>query len=1106
MNWQSHHRRSHGLAHQRCRPLRRHLPPLLALVLFATGLQMLRAAPSLPLAPQRSWVNVTPAVAVAPALKTPGLAPSMVYDSRIEKLLLFGNGDSNFQPFSWDGVGWTQKVTNDAPPPRYAAAAAYDSLNGQSVIFGGTPDPLLPDSFAETWLLDSATSQWTRAFPRPGDQAPVARQAASMAYDPTNKEVLLFGGSTAVHASNAVPGVNLFGVGCVLNAGCSYLHLGDTWAWNGVNWRVKATGGPTPRAGAAMAYDPKRRQVVLYGGCTAPPEPVLYNPLECDGARVALQDTWVWDGSAWTEVTGEDAPQRRFGAGAVYDPETEEVILHGGGAAGIDPDDPTATAVVTTLPAVNPATTVPQARPLDPGAAAPEGSFFADTWGWDGRNWTQRPDTEVTASAFFAFGYDTRGGELVRVGGRRASCNPSQRYEQCYLAETWVYAEPASPVITAVAPAVVSPGASHTALTVHGRDLAGASSVTFDNPGLTVHSMTLEDRHTINLDISVSLDAAPGGSALTLATRVGTASCSECFGIGPPQRIVEVEGQKSPPAVSADATPEVIVSNFAGGELVRILDTLNGVTTVLSEKRVPVDSDGVSFNPEEDDTELWVTGEGPHPLVVAVVNDDGSTRTTSAPFVYRLDLTTPELLLRMTDPITSRSDCVNVEIEVPENSRLDLVIDDEDPATTPYRRSWNEERGVNDCPPSSAFSAGEITASVVVTDRLGNVSPPRVVTSLKIDEDELVPVDPPVGVNSGKEPVIITAKGLATAKSVRFGSTSVPFTRTSSYRLEVTTPRHPVGVTDLVVETATGTITLPYRFVAGGWRTAEPLTACSEPAAFLSCDARYLHTATLLDGPACRAVVRAGYCGKVLVAGGTVDYFAFASVERLCQGSSDPNIVGACVERLGLRSAQVYNPENGRWSVASSMSVTRFQHTATLLDGPECHVPLPLAPSHCGKVLVVGGQGPRGEGVGSAELYDPATDTWLPAGSLAVPRFHHTATLLYDDGCMICTSVVIAGGATYEPARPLALSSSEIYNPLTNTWVTGPPMGEARVNHTAVTGRGSVVRKLYRLLILEKRRCRYLSVLTTRRWWGIRFPRHPLWRPATTSRRGGSHR
>src|SRR5262245_41317719 len=69
----------------------------------------------------------------------------------------------------------------------------------------------------------------------------------------------------------------------------------------------------------------------------------------------------------------------------------------------------------------------------------------------------------------------------------------------------------------------------------------------------------------------------------------------------------------------------------------------------------------------------------------------------------------------------------------------------------------------------------------------------------------------------------------------------------------------------------------------------------------------------------------------------------------------------------------------GTWTVtANDMSVPRMDHAATLLGD--------------GRVLVSGGRAGSGPVAvsASAELYDPATNLWVPAAAMSVPRQLHT--------------------------------------------------------------------------------------------------------------------
>jgi N-acetylneuraminic acid mutarotase len=96
-----------------------------------------------------------------------------------------------------------------------------------------------------------------------------------------------------------------------------------------------------------------------------------------------------------------------------------------------------------------------------------------------------------------------------------------------------------------------------------------------------------------------------------------------------------------------------------------------------------------------------------------------------------------------------------------------------------------------------------------------------------------------------------------------------------------------------------------------------------------------------------------------------------------------------------------------------------------------------------GKVLVAGGRSGNSAFVNSAELYDPATETWSYTGSLNTPRAAHTATLLPNG------KVLAAGGYNLRDNSPNALNSAELYDPATGTWSSTGSLNGGRVLHTA---------------------------------------------------------
>ena len=96
-----------------------------------------------------------------------------------------------------------------------------------------------------------------------------------------------------------------------------------------------------------------------------------------------------------------------------------------------------------------------------------------------------------------------------------------------------------------------------------------------------------------------------------------------------------------------------------------------------------------------------------------------------------------------------------------------------------------------------------------------------------------------------------------------------------------------------------------------------------------------------------------------------------------------------------------------------------------------------------GKVLVTGGYGgsPGPVALVSSELYDPASGTWSNTGDLNMYRILHTATRLN------CGEVLVASGQTAGVYTNTA--TAEIYEPDTGTWTMTGSLNTARNSHTA---------------------------------------------------------
>jgi Kelch motif/Galactose oxidase, central domain len=120
----------------------------------------------------------------------------------------------------------------------------------------------------------------------------------------------------------------------------------------------------------------------------------------------------------------------------------------------------------------------------------------------------------------------------------------------------------------------------------------------------------------------------------------------------------------------------------------------------------------------------------------------------------------------------------------------------------------------------------------------------------------------------------------------------------------------------------------------------------------------------------------------------------------------------------------------GRLAAVGPMTVARAAHTATALPN--------------GQVLVTGGctrsgcEGP--EDGRRAEVFDPGTGRFVPAGEMTTSRVGHTATALPGG------RVLLAGGYSGEGTAPLA--TTELYDPAVG-FRPGPAMGRGHGGHVA---------------------------------------------------------
>lgn len=161
----------------------------------------------------------------------------------------------------------------------------------------------------------------------------------------------------------------------------------------------------------------------------------------------------------------------------------------------------------------------------------------------------------------------------------------------------------------------------------------------------------------------------------------------------------------------------------------------------------------------------------------------------------------------------------------------------------------------------------------------------------------------------------------------------------------------------------------------------------------------------------------------------------YASLTRLADGRV--LLAGGYTAGGPSRGAELYDPSADTWTATGAMADVRTGHGATLLPN--------------GKVLVAGGDAGLRAPVDTAELYDPATGTWSSAGTMATARENHVEELLADG------RVLVAGG-DYSDSSTHFVAGAELYDPASNSWSPTGSLATARAQMASVAlGDGTVL-------------------------------------------------
>lgn len=128
-------------------------------------------------------------------------------------------------------------------------------------------------------------------------------------------------------------------------------------------------------------------------------------------------------------------------------------------------------------------------------------------------------------------------------------------------------------------------------------------------------------------------------------------------------------------------------------------------------------------------------------------------------------------------------------------------------------------------------------------------------------------------------------------------------------------------------------------------------------------------------------------------------------------------VIGGMSRREATRSAERYDPKEGRWKAIAEMSISRFGANVANL----------------GSQLYVCGGGDEASRLNTAERYDPHHNVWIQLESMSSKR--------NGVGVAACGGKIYAIGG-FDGSTPL--SSAEVYDPRTMKWSQIASMSQAR--------------------------------------------------------------
>jgi hypothetical protein len=286
-------------------------------------------------------------------------------------------------------VGQVDGASRPTPPARAHHALFYDEARQRVVLTGGSAVDSRRNvtDFDDLWSFDGV--RWT-TLAKPGDPLPGIRIAADRqhhlyslgGFADSGLGVLRLMENGRWQRVNVIPSSAMRAeMGFVFDAARGrFVAFGssmtggqarpEVWEYDGSQWARTAAAPPPGRLGPAMVYDVRRKRTVLFGGMGA---------RRGEAAAPLFNDTWEFDGAAWTQAH-VDGPPPRLSPGVAYDSKRGVVLIFGG---------------------------------------ATHERVLNDLWSWDGTTWKKLAESGPEPRVMGYLAYDPKRDRVVLFGGRR---------------------------------------------------------------------------------------------------------------------------------------------------------------------------------------------------------------------------------------------------------------------------------------------------------------------------------------------------------------------------------------------------------------------------------------------------------------------------------------------------------------------------------------------------------------------------------------------------------------------------------------------------------------------------------------------------------------